>query len=255
MALINKTFSVSKLSLETKKDMFQLFSQYYTDTNEEMFISDLDKKSHVFTFWDKSFTPNKLAGFSTIDKQNACPTLKSNALSLYSGDTVLASEYWGSKILQKAFFWYILKSKLLSPLKPVYWMLISKGFKTYMLMRKNFPASYPNRHEDAPSEMQLFKNSFYKNKFSHNYSSSNSKIIFAEPKGAVKDGVSEPSNYDKQNLDIQYFIEANPNFRTGEELACIAEIRFKDLSFHFGKYFLKIFFKKSKARKLQTNKI
>ncbi len=51
--------------------------------------------------------------------------------AFFSGDTIIEKEYWGNRALTCAMYRYIVSFKLRYPLVPVYWILISKGFKTY----------------------------------------------------------------------------------------------------------------------------
>ena len=92
--------------------------------------------------WDeKPGEARRFVGFSTILLRK-----EGQARTIFSGDTVVHEDYWGSKILQKGFARFLARTKLKHPATKVYWMLMSKGFKTYLLMRHNMPKSYPN-HE------------------------------------------------------------------------------------------------------------
>ena len=47
-----------------------------------------------------------------------------------------------------------------------------------------------------------------------------------------------PDEKAKKNHHVKHFLKLNPNFYKGEELACMAEIRFSDFAKHISKYFL-----------------
>ena len=176
-------------------------------------------------------------GFSTIFRKNLPQVGKGTFL--YSGDTVLREDYWGSKLLQTSFFRYIVESKLRSPASPVYWMLISKGFKTYMMMRKNFARSWPRAADDTPPGMRETMARFYRWKFGSAFDPATGLIRFDSSKGAVKGEMAAPSEKHLNHPDVQFFLKANPEYRDGVELACIAEVRFEDFLGHIPKYFLK----------------
>ena len=93
-----------------------------------------------------------IRGFSTI-KQVELDDDGRPAIGVFSGDTILHHEYWGDRSLKDGFVRYMLKLKLSNPLRRVYWLLISKGYKTYLLMAKNFVEYYP-RH-DRPNDPKL----------------------------------------------------------------------------------------------------
>ena len=228
--------NVSDLSTKNHQEMFELFEQYYNDVSFEMFLSDLREKDHVFILRNEE---NELIGFSTIFRRLMGKS-KHQYTALFSGDTVIRKDYWGNKALQKAFFFYILESKILSGTRPLYWFLQSKGFKTYMMMRKNFSHSFPKVGQDTPKPLQNALNEFYQKKYSENFKEESGLIQFPSSKGAAKLEHCKPEEKHLTNNDIQFFIKKNPEYFKGDELACIAEIRYRDFLFHIPKYFLKI---------------
>lgn len=224
---------VTSLSDEMIAEMYHLFEIYYVDITTEQFRKDLFEKTHVFIF--RSRANRELVGFSTIFRK-PIPAI-APGLFIFSGDTVLREDYWGSKILQKVFYRYIVQSKILSPIQPVYWMLISKGYKTYMMMRRNFSYSFPESGRPTPSDAQLILDRFYHWKFGDTYDPKTGLITFDTAKGAVKGGIADPSEAHAQDPSVRFFLERNPDYRKGVELACMAEIRASDLLGHVPKYF------------------
>jgi hypothetical protein len=217
-----------------EREMFELFSQYYDHVDWQSFRRDLAEKTHVFVFREAG--SRRLIGFSTIYRR-ALPDI-TPGLFLFSGDTVIHEDYWGNKMLQKSFFWFIVSSKLRSPLRPVYWMLMSKGVKTYLMMRKNFGVSYPREGATAPPRLAMALHGFYRQKFGADYDPAASLIRFPDKRGEVKQGLVTPEAIAQAGPDAAYFARVNPGHVDGVELACIAEIRFADFGAHLLKYFL-----------------
>jgi hypothetical protein len=229
-----RTVPIRRLTEHEKGEMYGLFEQYYTDVSFQCFCSDLAEKTHLFIFRSNG----RLAGFSTIFRKRFSAIGRHTYL--FSGDTVLHEDFWGSKVLQKSFFWYILCSKLRSPLQPVYWMLMSKGYKTYMMMRRNFSKSYPRFDSPIPPRLKSAMDEFYRLKFGEAYDPRRNLIRFRTSHGAVKGVLAAPDPRSQGNAEVAYFLGANPDYRNGTELACIAEIRFQDFLGHIAKYFLRI---------------
>jgi hypothetical protein len=224
---------VRRLTDADLRRMFALFEQYYVDVSLEQFKSDIAEKTHVFVFKRGP----ELVGFSTIYRRRF-PELAKGTF-LFSGDTVLSKDCWGSKILQTTFFRYIVQSKLLSPTRPVYWMLISKGCKTYLMMRKNFGESFPRYDRETPRELREVMSGFYRMKFGEAFDAGTGRIAFPESHGAVKGAIAAPTAEMQKDPDVRHFLELNPGYRDGVELACLAEIRFTDFLGHVPKYFFK----------------
>ena len=213
--------------------MYGLFEQYYVDVSFQRFCSDLSEKTHLFSFHSNSH----LVGFSSIFRKRFRSL--GRATYLFSGDTVLHRDFWGAKALQKSFFWFILSSKVRSPFEPVYWMLMSKGYKTYLMMRRNFSKSFPRFDAPIPDKLKRAMDDFYRIKFGAAYDPETNLIRFRTAHGSVKGSLAAPQPSATENPDIAYFLQANPDYRSGAELACIAEIRFRDFLGHIAKYFLK----------------
>jgi hypothetical protein len=231
----SKIVRVSDLSADLRRRMFQLFERYYVDVNFDEFSHDLSEKTHCFLFWSN----DELVGFSTIFRKRI-PEVAPGVF-LFSGDTVLQEAYWGTKILQKAFFRYIVESKIRSLNEPLYWMLISKGYKTYLMMRKNFAQSYPARTRPTPSKYEKILNAFYGWKYPRHYNPKSHLIDFGRNHGAVKGKIAFPTEDRMSDPEVKYFMEHNPNFHEGIELACLAEILWSDFLGHIPKYFLRPF--------------
>jgi len=249
MSLYYTLLPVAQIDTELRRTMFDLFSQYYSDVEFTRFDSDLSEKTSVIMLWDRSREKKPyLFGFSTV----LIRELPQGGRVIYSGDTVVDSDYWGSRTLQSAFTRVLFLTRLRHPFSPLYWMLISKGFKTYMLMRRNFPRSYPSLEGPIPSDLVDVKHSFYSKKFGTHYKPETSLIDFGKSLGRVKDQLAVPTSRDMGNPDVRFFLEKNPRYYDGVELACIADIRWQDIVHIICKYTIP-FYAKVRSRVLEMN--
>ncbi|OFZ48188.1 MAG: hypothetical protein A2504_17320 [Bdellovibrionales bacterium RIFOXYD12_FULL_39_22] len=231
-----RKIKVSKLSDEQISEMFSLFHLYYDDISPDLFFNDLKEKSHVLMIYHE----RRVVGFSTmLRKKFSTPNI--SITSLFTGDTVVRKDFWGSKALQRAFFWYILETKLIYFWRPMYWFLISKGYKTYLMMVTNFNESYPRRERQTPDDVKELQDRYYLDRYGCFYNKNLDIIDFKASKGSVKADFHDLSERMKINPDVLYFLQRNPRFADGVELACICKISFMDFFFHLQKYFLKFF--------------
>jgi len=241
--IVTQRLKASHINETTRRIMFELFSQYYDDVTYNTFSNDLREKSHVFFLYNKQKIKEEIVGFSTILRIRS-----RNAVLLFSGDTVIHKDFWGSKELQLAFFRYIVESKIKALNKPVYWFLISKGHRTYLMMRKNFKKSFPCFEQHTPAHIKGVMDSFYEKKFKGFYKKEKGIIIFPKSPASVKPDYCMPENELLSDPDTKYFLKKNPDFHKGVELACIAEICWTDFIFHLKKFltvWLKNFLKTS----------
>jgi len=213
--------SVSVLSSVEIERMYSIFSKYYINHNRDQFTSDLFEKDQVILLRDSN--QKTIQGFSTLLKVDLKP-FGHNALGIYSGDTVLEKAYWGNKALGVAFLKYLWLEKVKNPARPVYWFLISKGYKTYLLMANNFKTHYPRVDKPTPTLYKKLMTSFYGHRFSKSYKSEQGTIEFDDTACCLKEKVAEISDELFKNRKIQFFAKMNPDWARGDELACIAEM-------------------------------
>jgi len=222
--LVTRLDPAPALAPGEREAMYALFERYYRSVTRDRFLADLARKQLVI----RIFAGGELAGFSTIQ---LLPTEFEGRLllTIFSGDTVVDRPWWGTKALQRAFAFFLVRTKLAHPLTPVFWFLISKGYKTYMLMRNNF-TSWPSRHEETPPRVQALLHHVARLKFDENYDAESGVVRFSECLGAVRsDFVDVPLEERTMDPDVRFFLERNPGHMAGDELCCLAEIRMGEL--------------------------
>ena len=131
---------VASLTAADRDAMWAVFSRYYAAVDRARFDADLSAKDDVLLLRDTG--DGSLQGFSTIEVYSRRVDGRP-FVAVYSGDTVVEEAYWGQTALQRTFFTYLMKTKLRNPTRPVYWYLISKGYKTYLLLARNVPNHFP----------------------------------------------------------------------------------------------------------------
>ncbi len=224
LKLISKTLNIKNLTSQNRDDMFNVFTKYYDNVSYDQFQADLSQKDAVFLLLDKATRAVK--GFSTIVKLKVESNGK-EVNGLFSGDTIIEKEYWGQGTLGKAFLKYLFIEKLKAPHKDLYWYLISKGFKTYLLMANNYDEYYPRFDLKTPKDKKNIIDQFSQALYS-NYDAQKGLILasgFKKEKDKLKDFVS-PINQEliENNPKIAHFAKLNPEWMEGDELACIAKM-------------------------------
>ncbi|MBI3724939.1 hypothetical protein HY251_13435 [bacterium] len=221
--LATRLEAVPTLDPRERNAMFALFEQYYSSVTRERFLADLSEKQLVI----RIFAGERLAGFSTIQ---LIPTDFDGRrlLTVFSGDTVIDRAWWGTKALQRAFFFFLMRTKLARPLTPVFWFLISKGHKTYLLMRNNF-TSWPNRHGETPARVQALLDHVARLKFREHYDAASGIVRFSQCLGAVRPDFVDIPLDEAMDPEVRFFLERNPAHAAGDELCCLAEIRMSEL--------------------------
>ncbi|WP_413289282.1 hypothetical protein [Bdellovibrio sp. HCB337] len=211
---------IKNLAPEQVSRMYEIMVSYYDHILKDQFQKDLMEKDSVILLADRE---NAIQGFSTLLSRDL-DVNGQKILCLYSGDTVLDRAYWGNGALGIAFGRYLLSMKIRNLSRPVYWFLISKGYKTYLLMANNFPEHYPRYERSTPSATQDLMHAFYSKKFGNRYNSTQGLI---EPVGeacAVKVHVADIDTDLLKIPRIKFFAEKNPRWQEGTELVCVAKV-------------------------------
>ena len=142
-----KTIDVKNLEPDLIEQMWRLYAQSCNGDAREQFDKDLAVKSGVFIGLDSG--DNSFQGFSTYHIYEHKLNSKSIWV-IFSGDTMIQPEYWGQTALHLAFARTLLHWRILHPLRPFYWFLTVMGYRTYLVMARNFPNRYWPRH-DTPT--------------------------------------------------------------------------------------------------------
>lgn len=214
---------LSKVSVLTMRRMYEIYSGYYENISLEIFCQDMTEKDGVFLVEEKE--TRRVVGFSTMK------TLDMNVdgrivRGIFSGDTILEQEYWGNKALHVAFFFRVIREKLRHPTRPLFWLLISKGYKTYLLMANNFHNYYPNsagNREKLEGLVDLYCNTLFRD-----YYCADRKLLdFGSGYTHLKSDVAGITDDMRENNEkIQYFETRNPSWQRGTELPCIGEVSY-----------------------------
>ncbi|WP_237440525.1 hypothetical protein [Alcanivorax sp. DP30] len=214
---------ISKVSVLDMRRMYEIYSGYYENISLDLFCRDMSEKDGVFLVAERS--TKRVVGFSTMKtldmKVDGRPVR-----GIFSGDTIIEKEYWGSKALHVAFFFRVIREKLRHPVRPLFWLLISKGYKTYLLMANNFHNYYPNIEGDCEKLAGLVDN-YCDTLFRDYYCSERKLLDFGSGYTYLKSDVAGITDeMRKNNEKIQFFESRNPSWQRGTELPCIGEVSY-----------------------------
>ncbi|MBE0482931.1 MAG: hypothetical protein IBX52_05455 [Bacterioplanes sp.] len=219
--LICRFLPINRISVTHLRDMYRVFSRYYNNTDLDTFVQDMNRKSGVFLLTEKK--GQRVIGFSTWTELSLNIDNK-KAIGVFSGDTILEQDYWGNKALQKAFAVRMLKLKITRPNTRVFWLLISKGYKTYLLLANNFFRHYPNPTGENGS-LEHVVDQYCEKLFTDYYDRNNRLLDFGDHSQHLKGDVADITpDLRAANHKIRFFDDTNPTWRRGTELPCVGEV-------------------------------
>jgi hypothetical protein len=213
---------IRALSPRDPRQLFDLFARYYESVSYARFLADLERKDAIILLRERG--TGLIRGFSTI-KDLELEVDGRTMYGLFSGDTVVERSYWGQRVLGRAFLRYVWWRKLSHPLSPFYWFLISKGYKTYLLMANNFPEHYPRYETATPPDRQRILEAFARSLFPDEYDPATGLITFSGDAGHLRPDTApiDPALVEA-NPRVAFFAARNPTWQQGTELGCIARM-------------------------------
>ncbi|MEZ4320881.1 MAG: hypothetical protein R3F61_25615 [Myxococcota bacterium] len=207
------TVPVHRLTTAQRDAAWAVFSRYYENTDRERFERDLAAKDHVFLL----HAEGRIVGFSTV-----CVDRVGDIVSIFSGDTVLEPAHHGAGALQWAFFRYIVRTKLRNPHRLVTWFLISKGYKTYLLLARNFPTHWPRRGAPTPDWARELLVTLATRRFGDALDPDALVLRFTADHERLRPDVAPVEQ--QEDPDIRFFATANPGHADGDELCCLGVV-------------------------------
>ncbi len=201
--------------------MWGVFRFAYDDVARERFESDLASKTDVILLHDGG--DDRIVGFSTL-VTSAHVVQGRQVVAVFSGDTIIEPAYWGQTALQRAFLSYVVRCKLRHPLTPVYWFLITKGYKTYLLLARNFPEHWPRYDQATPAWQAAVIDEFARSRYADEYQPALGILRHKDAVGKLKSDVAPIEGALLDYPDIRFFVERNPGHADGDELCSIGRV-------------------------------
>ena len=210
----------TRLSLSDRRTLYELLERHYEHVSWPQFKSDLAEKDAVIVLRDSAGIP---CGFSTQKVMHA--TVDGISVrAIFSGDTIIDPNHWGEQELGRAWCRYVGQVRAADPETPLYWFLISKGYRTYLYLPVFFKSYYPACAWPTPAVEQRILNALASAKFPDDYDAGTGLVVFPESHGNLRPELAVVPPHRLKNQHVRFFLASNSCYSQGTELACFAEI-------------------------------
>ena len=219
-ALAGRTVAMAALDRPVIEAMFTLLSSHFAGVSRATFETDLREKHAVILLEDHDGT---LRGFSTLLVYETT-TCGDPVTVVYSGDTIVERAWWGTAALPKA--WIHSVRRLAPAGGDLYWLLLTSGYRTYRFLPVFFRSFYP-RHDDASNgsaaAARAMLDVIARERFGARYDAASGIVRFDRPYVLAGDLLDIPTGK-AADAHVRCFLEKNPGFVVGDELACLTRI-------------------------------
>jgi hypothetical protein len=210
----------TRLTISDRRKLYELLERHYEHVSWPQFEADLLEKDAVIVLRDAS---GLLCGFSTQKVMHI--TIDGLPVrAIFSGDTIIAPNHWGEQELGRAWCRYVGQVRAAEPETPLYWFLISKGYRTYLYLPVFFKTYYPACAWPTPAAAQRILKALASAKFPEDYDAESGLVVFQESRGNLKPELAAVPPHRLKNQHVQFFLSCNPTYSEGTELTCLAEI-------------------------------
>jgi hypothetical protein len=199
--------------------MFQLYQHYYEATSLELFLDDLASKSHIVVL----HAEGALRGFSTLSTLDFEFEGLANR-AIFSGDTIIDQAYWGEQALVQAFCRFAGELSAWSRDRRLFWLLISKGYRTYRYLSTFAREYYPHHAGQTPEPMRLRMEHLARLKFRDEFDVESGLVRFPQSRGQLRAAWAQIREPLLEHPAVRFFLTRNPRYWAGEELVCLTEL-------------------------------
>jgi hypothetical protein len=218
------TLPRSELSPAQSDAMFALLGCHFDGVCRDQFDRDLAEKNRVILLTREG----TLVGFSTLlayeTRFEGAPVSV-----LYSGDTIVAPEAWGTTALPRAWIGAVNALRDEFPRGRYYWLLLTSGFRTYRFLPVFWREFFPSFDRPFPFELMRLRKQLAVERFGDQFDPATGIVRFQRPQ-RLRNGLAEVANHRVADPHIAFFLERNPRHAAGDELVCLTELSPENLT-------------------------
>lgn len=209
----------AELAVAQTGEMFALLAAHFEGVSPAQFERDLSEKSHAILITRHG----QLVGFSTLLAYETSFGGKPVSV-VYSGDTIVAPEAWGTTVLPRAWIAAVNRLRASVPRGRYYWLLLTSGFRTYRFLPVFWREFFPCFERATPLQTQRLRHHLARERFGAQYDPDSGLVRFARPQ-RLRAGLHQiPEGRVASDPHINFFARHNPGFAQGDELVCLTEL-------------------------------
>ncbi len=220
----SRLLSRAELAPLQRAAMFQLLSEHFEGLSQAQFDRDLQEKNWIVLLQRNG----RLVGFSTLLVYETLFGQEPVSV-VYSGDTIVAREAWGSMALAQAWIASVNRLRTHYPRGRYYWLLLTSGFRTYRFLPLFWREFYPRFNAPTPGSVKGLLDHLAVERFGSQYDPIAGIVRFEHPQRLRNELAVVPEGR-TTNPHVACFLERNPGHGRGDELVCLTELHENNLT-------------------------
>lgn len=212
------------LSPAERDEMFELLTRHFDGVTRHQFETDLAAKNWVIVLrHDK-----QLVGFTTLRVTSSFFGPEPITV-IYSGDTIVAPEAWGTPALARAWIAGVNRLRAEYPLRRCYWLLLTSGFRTYRFLPVFWREFFPRTDATPPLAARELLVHLAHEAYGDAFDCATGIVRFPRPQRLRSPLAAVPLGREA-NPHVAFFLARNPGHARGDELVCLTEISDENLT-------------------------
>lgn len=223
--MIGRLIRREDLTHANRNAMFRLLAAHFDGVEPGTFNRDLDEKNWVLLFTDAA----ELKGFSTLLAYDTHH--RGERISVvYSGDTIMRPDSWSTASLPRSWIAAVrcLRDTCLQGTR-LYWLLLTSGFRTYRLLPVFWREFYPRYDAPTPEPVESLLSSLAAERLGSVYEDARGIVRFPAPQ-VLSAALQDVPAGRLADPHVTFFLARNPGWCQGDELVCLTEIAFENLT-------------------------
>lgn len=208
----------ASLTNAQRGEMLALLQEHFDGVSEAQFQTDLDAKDWAL----RISRGGTLVGFSTLKAYTTEYAGRAWNV-IYSGDTVMSPEAWGSPVLARAWIALVRAIQSSTPGERWHWLLLSSGFRTYRFLPVFWREFWPRYDAEPNDETRDVMAALAREQFDGGYDAAAGVVRFPRPQ-RLKQHLAPVPEGRSQDPHVRFFLERNPGHAAGDELVCFASL-------------------------------
>jgi hypothetical protein len=198
--------------------MFSLLARHFEGVTRDQFEADLAAKDWVI----EVRRDGRLDGFTTL--RVTASLLEGEPVTVvYSGDTIVAPEAWGTPALPRAWIAGVNALRRTLPARRCFWLLLTSGFRTYRLLPVFWREFFPRCDTPTPPAAARHLAQLAREGYGDCFDSATGIVRFPRPQRLRGPLAAVPAGR-QVNPHVAFFLARNPGHTAGDELVCLTEI-------------------------------
>lgn len=206
------------LSVAEREEMFALLTRHFDGVTRAQFDTDLAAKNWVIALRRDA----QLVGFTTL-RVTSSAFRGEPITAIYSGDTIVAPEAWGTPALARAWIAGVNRLRAESPSRRCYWLLLTSGFRTYRFLPVFWREFFPRYDAAPPTARRELIVHLAREGYGDHFDRATGIVRFPRPQRLRGPLAAVPIGREA-NPHVAYFLARNPGHERGDELVCLTEI-------------------------------